>query len=142
MNRAAVLLSLVIALAWSFSSTLQGQQLQEGTWSGTMLRTNPKGVPGQPRSVSLEVKKIPDPHLRWRPGKGEVLNVTHITPQGRFSVSDLHLEKGSLSFSYRQESSVTCRLDRKPDGAYEGECIGEGATRAWRLTLTPPKGSG
>lgn len=134
-------LALVIAVAWSFASSsgLQGQELREGTWSGTVIRTGRQGVPGQPRSVSLEVKKIPDPHLRWRPGKREVLNVTHITPQGRFSVSDLRLEKESLSFSYRQESSVTCRLDRKPDGAYEGECIGEGATRAWRLTLTPPK---
>lgn len=138
MNRAAVLLSLVIALAWFFSAALQGQELQEGTWSGTQLRLGARN-PGQPRNVSIEVKKIPDPHLRWRPGKGEVWNVTHITPQGRFSVSDLHLEKESLSFSYRQESLVTCRLDRKPDGAYEGECIAEGDARKTRLTLTPPK---
>lgn len=132
----------ILALAWFLAAALQGQEFQEGTWSGTSVRVGGRNNNPQAQRVSLEVKKIPDPHWRWRPGKGEVLNVTFIMPQGRAQVSDLRVEKGSLSFWYRQEVLVTCRLDRQADDVYQGECVGDGDARRFRVTLTPPKASG
>lgn len=142
MKRPVVLLGFAIALAWSFSSALQGQELQEGTWSGSWINT--RGDNPRPQSVSIEVKKIPDPHSRWRPGKGELLSITFVLPQGRAQVSDLRLEKGTLSYSSRVTTgdTINCRLDLRKDGTYEGDCVGEGGGNPRRhLTLTPPKDS-
>ena len=130
-----------IALVWALSAILQAQELQEGTWTGTLLRAPRQGGNNpQPQRVSLEVKKIPDPLWRWRPGRGEVLEVVLVVPQLRAPVTDLEIGKTSLSFSYqRDDIQINCRLNHQPDGAYEGECVGEGDPRKFRLSLTPPK---
>ena len=130
-----------IALVWVLSSALQAQELQEGTWTGTLVRAPRAGGNNpQPQRVSLEVKKIPDPLWRWRPGRGEVLEVVFVVPQRRAPVTDLVIGKASLSFSHQREDiQVNCRLDLQPDGAYEGDCVGDGDARTFRLTLTPPK---
>lgn len=121
------------------------QELQVGTWSGTILRLRAAGNQNpQPQRVSLEVKTVPDPHSSWRPGRGELLDIVFVAPgnQGRNPVADFSVDKASLSFSYRREDTVTkCRLDRQPDGSYEGQCVGEEDGRRFRITLNPPKGS-
>lgn len=138
MTRFAVLLGLGIALVWSFSSALQGQELQEGTWSGTWVRMDRNNNP-QGQGVSLEVKKVTDPHWRWRPGGGELLSVTFVVPQGRSQVSGLRLESGTLSYSFRRpvdDQTTECRLALRTDGTYEGDCVGP---QRFHVTLTPPE---
>lgn len=140
MKRAAIFASITIVLLWGSSSMLQGQELEEGTWSGTRVRISPRGNNPQNQRISLEVARIPDPHSAWRPGIGRVLTATLVVPQGRFQVSDLRLQNELLSFSYRQETEVTCRLERQPDGTYQGDCLVDGDSRRFRVTLSPPKG--
>ncbi|MGH9383110.1 MAG: hypothetical protein ACRD2N_02290 [Vicinamibacterales bacterium] len=132
----------VVLMACVCPVLLQGQGVQEGTWSGTRVRVpGRQGGNQQPQRVSIEIKKAPDPHSAWRPEKRDVWNSTFITPQGRAQLSDLLVGNESLSFSYRQEVQVTCRLDRQPDGAYQGMCVGAGDGSGYRVTLNPPKGS-
>lgn len=132
---------LLIAVACVFVSTLESQELSEGTWSGTVVRIGQGQGNPQPQRVSLEVKKSPDPHATWRPGKGDVWNVTFVFQQGRSQATNLRLENGSLSFSHKRgDIQMNCRLDRQPDGAYQGQCVGDGDARRFRITLTPPKG--
>lgn len=131
----------IIALAWCFSATLQGQALEEGTWTGTRARANRNNPNPQQQRVSIEIKKAPDPHSAWRPEKREVFNVVYITPQGRFQASDVQVGTESLSFTYQQDIQWNCRADRQADGNYQGDCVGDGEARRFRLTLTPPKRS-
>ena len=132
----------VILIVCACPALLQGQGVQEGTWSGTRVRVARAGGGNQqPQRVSIEIKKAPDPHSAWRPEKRDVLNITFIVGQGRSQIGEFRLETESLSFSYRYEVQVTCRLDRQLDGAYQGMCVGEGDARGYRLTLNPPKGS-
>lgn len=135
-----VIATLCICLA---AAGVAAQDLQIGTWTGTILRLRASGNQNpQPQRVSLEVKTVPDPHSSWRPGRGELLDIVFVGPgnQGRNPVADFS-DKASLSFSYRREDTVTkCRLDRQPDGSYEGQCVGEEDGRRFRITLNPPKG--
>ncbi len=139
MKRSTVHLGLAIALAWSLSSTLQGEQLKEGTWSGSWVNVNSKSGNPRPRSVSIEVKKGPDPHWRWRLGQGELLTAIIVAPPGvRSQLSNVQLDKGTLSYSFQyKDTTVNCRLSLREDGAYEGDCVGIGRGRR-HLTLTPP----
>ncbi len=142
MKRAAVFASASVVLMWCLASTLQGQELQEGTWSGTRARLGAQGGGNvRPQRISIEIAKAPDPHSAWRPEKRQVLTVTLIAQQERFQVSDFRIEPESLSFSYREETQVTCRLERQTDGAYHGNCFGDGGGGRFRVTLSPPKGS-
>ena len=140
MKRSIVHLGLAITLAWSLSSTLQGEQLQEGTWSGSWV--NPKSNNPRPRSISIEVKKGPDPHWRWRSGHGEVLTATFVGRNGLHSqLTNVQLDKGTLSYSFLQgDATVNCRLSLGEDGAYEGDCFGASLGRR-HLTLAPPEDS-
>ena len=139
MKRSIVHLGLAIALAWSLSSTLRGEQLKEGTWSGSWVRVGRTNNNPRPRSVSIEVKKGPDPHWRWRLGQGELLTATIVANQGVNSqLSNVQLDKGTLSYSFQyKDATANCRLSLGEDGAYEGDCVGAGLGQR-HLTLTPP----
>ncbi len=142
MKCSIVHLGLAIALAWSLSSTLQGEQLKEGTWSGSWVNPKSKNGNPRPRSVSIEVKKGPDPHWRWRLGQGELLTAIIVANQGvRSQLSNVQLDKGTLSYSFQHEdTTANCRLSLREDGAYEGDCVGAGLGQR-HLTLTPPEDS-
>ena len=151
MKGSTVLLGFVAVLACSFSFTLQGQELQEGTWTGTATRFNQRQNQVQSQPASLEVKRVPDPHWRWRPGGGELLSVKFVVQLGNRAqpaqVSGFRLENGTLTYSYQQDDAeVSCRLNVRKDGAYEGDCVVVGVGGAGKggwghLTLTPPKES-
>ena len=143
MKCSIVHLGLVIALAWSLSSTLQGEQLKEGTWSGSWVSVGGNNSNPRPRSVSIEVKKGPDPHWRWRLGQGELLTAIIVANQGVHSqLGNVQLDKGTLSYSFQHDdATVNCRLSLREDGAYEGDCVGLGRGGRRHLTLTPPEDS-
>ena len=142
MKHSTVHLGLAIALAWSSLATLQGQQLQEGTWSGSWVNLSSDSN-NRTRSVSIEVKKGPDPHWRWRSGHGEVLSATFGRRGGRSQLSNVQLDKETLSYSFQYgDATVNCRLSLREDGAYEGDCVGEGGKpRRRHITLSPPEAS-
>jgi hypothetical protein len=131
-----------VAIACCLPILTRAQGLQEGTWTGTRVRVGGQGMNPQPQRISVEIKKAPDPHGAWRLEKHDVWNITLVTNQGRVQLSDFQIEGETLMFSYRDEVLFTCRLDRQPDGAFQGLCPGiAGGGRGWRLTLNPPKGS-
>ena len=137
MKRATVLLVFVMALAWSSSSAVQAQALQEGTWSGTGTQPN-----GNTQTFSIEVTRIPDPHWRWRPSRGKLLIATVVRPQGRTTLSDIRLDGETLSYTGRFTGSgdVRCVLNLQPDGEYQGQCVLGGGARQL-VTWTPPTDS-
>ena len=136
---------LTFTLVCVASIALHSQDLQEGTWSGSMVRVGGNNPRPQVQKISIEVKKVSDPHWAWRPGGGDVWTVMFVggPNQGvRAQVTDLHVDNQSIAFSYkRQDLRTICRLNRQPDGNYEGECTGEDDPVRFRMTLLPPKAS-
>lgn len=136
MNR-SLLATLVVLVS---PLMLLGQDLSEGTWGGTLSRLNANNPRPQRQKFALEFKKAPDPHWAWRPGTGEVWNVTVISQQGRSQAMGFRIEGESLSFSYRRQDTIqTCELTRQPDASFEGHCIGDGDPASYRLSLIPAK---
>ncbi len=149
--RKAVFVLIALALAWSFSSTLEplsaqevtsSQELQEGTWSGTLRGIGNRG----PQDLIFEVKRIPDPHARWRSGTGEVLSVTLLPQQGRGSrrgpmpLSDVRLQGETLSYRVTI-LKLDCSLMRQADGNFAGECVNEeDEGQILQLTMIRPTG--
>ena len=136
--RRVVFALIALALSWSLLSILHAQELPEGTWSGS--QTNPNN--GNTQTFSLEVKKIADPHWRWRASTEELLSATLTGGQLQVLVTDIQLDGEKLSYSYtaRQGGRVNCNLTRQQGSSYAGECVRQ--DRARRLvTLTPPTDS-
>jgi hypothetical protein len=132
--------SLVVVLAFFSSSMISGQDLQEGTWGGTLTRANPNNPRPQRQKFALEFKKAPDPHWAWRPGAGDTWNVTVIGQGGRAQAIGFRVEGDALSFSYRRQDTImTCQLARQPDASFEGNCVGDGDPAVFRLSLIPAK---
>ena len=132
--------SLVLALTLLSTVTIHGQELQEGTWGGTLSRTTQNNPRPLRQKFALEFKKTPDPHWAWRPGGGEQWTITVISQQGRAQAMGFRLEGEALSFAYRREDSImNCRLTRQADGSFEGDCIGDADATMLRATLTPVK---
>ena len=138
MNRVAIVVSTSALLVWSLA-TLGAQEIQEGTWTGTRIRIGGRSMNPNMQRVSLEIKKAADPHVAWRPEKGQLLNITVVQQQQRLQASDFRLDRESLSFSYKLETTVVCQLARQPDGAYQGDCLADGDGLRFRWTLNPPK---
>ena len=126
-----------VLLGCGLASSVQAQDLQVGTWSGTMR--NSTVAPGQARTrpVSLVIKKAPDPHWRWRT-MGDLTTATFMIPQGSFELSSIVLKDGKLSYSFAStnDEQARCGLTRQADGSYEGDCTGGDFAR--HITLSPP----
>ena len=137
--RKVVFVLIALALSWSLPSILHAQELREGTWSGS--QSNPNN--GNTQAVSLEVKKIADPHWRWRASTEELLSATLIGRQGQFLVSEIRLDAEKLSYSYtlRQGGRVNCNLTRQQDSSYAGDCVPQDGGGRRLVTLTPPTDS-
>ncbi|MGQ0735666.1 MAG: hypothetical protein ACT4QD_18685 [Acidobacteriota bacterium] len=116
----------------------QAPQVPLGTWLGTVRQiNNPNNRNSRP--ASLEVKKVPDPHWRWRSGEAEILSVTFRAQQDAFEVSTVTLDLRTFSFSFthpEQGERIQCALAEQADGSYEGACTGAGFER--QVTLRPP----
>ena len=136
MNRLMMLVAMFGLLS---SAGASAQEMKEGTWTGTHQRTdNPNNR--QVQKVSVEFKKVPDPHWAWRPTVAEVWSVTFIGPPvGRAQVGNFRLEAGTMTFYYmRQDLLYDCRLQQQPSDAFTGRCASDGSDQAFRITLNPP----
>lgn len=130
--------SLLVALVVVSAAALHAQDLQEGTWGGTLTRYNANAQRPQRQKLALEFKKGADPHWAWRPGGADVWTITVITQQGRSQAIGFRWHGDALNFGYRRgDVMVTCDLTRQVDGTFEGDCLGDGDASNFRLLLTP-----
>lgn len=129
---------LVTALSLLSSAGASAQEMQEGTWTGSHQRTD--GNNRQIQKVTVEVKKVPDPHWAWRPTAAEVWSVTfNGPPVGRAQVGNFRLEAGTMTFYYmRQDLQYECTLQQQPSDAFTGRCASDGTGQVFRITLSPP----
>ena len=131
---------LAVVLAGSASPAL-AQELSVGTWTGTIRAMSGPMRNANTRPVSIVVKKIPDPHWRWRTS-GDLLVATFIVPGNSYELSGLVLKNDKLSYSFASPTNdepVRCVLSRQPEGGFEGDCAGGDFNR--RITLNPPADS-
>src|SRR5688572_29000517 len=133
LSRAFILTALI---AGAMPRPASADDIALGNWSGFAVRLNSNNQNRQPRV--LVVKKVPDPHVAWRGGSGELLTVAF--GQNQNNLADVHtiaLNDGRLTFSVTgEEQPINCVLIFQPkDNNYLGECIGD---RQWRVTLNPP----
>ncbi len=137
--RRVVFALIALALSWSLPSILHAQELREGTWSGS--QSNPNN--GNTQAISLEVKKIADPHWRWRASTEELLSATLTGGQLQVLVTDIQLDAEKLSYSYtaRQGGRVNCDLTLQQGSSYAGECVRQDGGGRRLVTLTPPTDS-
>lgn len=126
------------AVASAFPQPVRADEIPLGNWTGFAVRMNSENQNRQPRT--LVVRKVPDPHVAWRGGGGELTSISFGQNQNNLAeVSAIALSNGRLTFSYNTESQnvVTCALVHQPkDNNYVGDCLGDG--RDWRVTLNPP----
>jgi hypothetical protein len=129
----------IVGVAWlglMLSVPVYGQELDVGTWSGSMMGV---GQNRNSRPATLEVKMVPDAHWRWRGGPRELKSIDFVTPQGSYEVSGASLDAGTLSFSFTdriRDDKIRCDLKRQADGSYEGDCSGGNFRR--HVILRPP----
>lgn len=126
-----------------FVQPVLADELPLGTWNGFGVRVN--GAANQNRqAAALIVKRVPDPHVLWRGGSGELTSVVFQignanNPNGQREASSVSFGDGRLVFGFANADTgdtVTCALTRDAkEGTYVGDCLG-GYDR--RLTLTPP----
>ena len=126
----------IAVLFVAFGRPVAAEEVPLGTWSGFALRLNGNNQNRQP--ASLVIKKVPDQHVIWRGGTGELISAvfTVQNQNNQREVSSIALTDGRLSFSVTQpdqDETVNCVLTLQPkDNTYVGECM------ARRITLTPP----
>ena len=121
-----------------FASIVGAQELQEGKWTVGLTRE------GRTLNLTLEVKRIPDPHDRWRPGTGQLVTITAMRGQNVVTVIDVRLDGEKLSYRFvgGPGGLGACNLTRQKDGSYAGECVGaDERTRVpiTPITMTPPQ---
>ena len=126
----------IAALVVASGRLIAADDLPLGTWSGFAIRLNGNNQNRQP--ASLVIKKVPDQHVTWRGGTGELISAvfTVQNQSNQREVSGLALADGRLSFSVTQpdqDETVNCVLTLQPkENTYIGDCM------ARRITLTPP----
>ena len=135
MNRLVMLVAMIALLSAVAASA---QDLKEGTWTGGHQRTD--GDNRQVQKITVEFKKVPDPHWAWRPTAVEVWSVTfNGPPVGRAQVGDFRVDAGTMTFSYmRQDLLYECKLQQQPSDAFAGRCASDSTGQAFRITLNPP----
>ena len=125
MNRTAAGLGIATLLAMWVTTPVGAQELERGTWTGTM--SPPQVSPSVP--VTYEVGEI----------DGALTIV--ITGIGQsFSFNDIALDGDELTFWWEPGTRVDCTLLRKEDGSFEGICTEGTGPGEGTLTMWPPSG--
>ncbi len=135
-HRGAVVVT-AAALMGLLSTPVAGQEVPLGAWSGSV--SNPGSQNRGPQPASLDLKKVPDPHWRWRGGPRDVLTGIFVAGQAKFELSTIHFDGDTLAYAFtndERDGRVQCELKRQMDGSYEGDCSGAGFRR--HVLLRPP----
>ena len=135
--RLSYALVLTVLVAGAVPRPASADDIALGNWTGFAVRLNNNNANRQPRV--LVVKKVPDPHVAWRGGNGELLTIGFGQNQNNLAdVNTISLIDGRLTFSVTgDEQPINCVLIfQQKDNNYLGDCIGD--NREWRVTLNPP----
>ena len=120
-----------LGMMMGLASALVAQELQEGKWTMTFSFAN-----GNTSIWTLDVKRIPDPHDRWRLGTGPLVTFT-VTQGQRVLPVDVRLDGEKLAYFAEGARPVDrCSMTRQKDGRYAGECVGPEGGRA-SITMLP-----
>lgn len=114
------------------------------TWTGTVRNApsqrNPNPNPNI-RQVTIGMRKMPDPHWRWRGGAKELTFRTFNLPNQSFPLNEFDVADDRLRYSYSQPGpggEVTCTLARQPEGPFAGVCRREAGAILFLVELKPP----
>lgn len=120
-----LMIAIVAALPFLPADTASAQQLDVGTWTGTVTHPN-----GRVENVTFDVTM-----------KNDTLGIAANVDGGAQVVvfRDPKLDGATLTFSFPAPSPVQCTLTRRDDNAYEGPCRAPEATRGGVLLMVPPK---
>lgn len=132
--RICTALVIVAALAGALPQAALADEVPLGNWTG--FRQNPNNNNRQPRQ--LTVRKVPDPHVAWRGGSGELMSVSFGQNQNNMNeVNAISLSDGRLTFSFSSEDQIDVRcvlLHQPKENTYVGTCTGNSGP----VTLSPP----
>ena len=106
------------------ATPVRGQQLEPGTWTGTMSPPDASGVP-----VNYTVAEVD--------GALSVM-ISVMGESSRFS--DVNLDGDELTFWWEPGPRVSCTLLRQDDGSFEGPCTDGTVGGDGKLVMRPPTG--
>ena len=127
MKRTGAGFGIVALLTMWVTTPVAAQELERGTWTGTM---SPPGSPSV--AVTYEVSET----------DGALSIVMSVPEVGQsMAFSDVKLNEDELTFWWEPGTPVDCTLLRKEDGRFEGICTeGTGPDGEGTLTMLPPSG--
>lgn len=119
--------SMLAALLLCGAGSLTAQSLESGTWTGTIA---PPGAP--PFDATYEVTT-----------HGDSLAITlHFPQAGSFSFRDIAVHEDRIEFSWTAGTTdLACKLMKREDGAYEGDCVDEDGETGQLVMVPPAEGS-
>jgi hypothetical protein len=121
MKRMGIGVGVVALITLGVATPSAAQELQLGTWTGTLFPPDGTGV-----AVTYEVGQT----------DGTLSIVMSTAELGDMPFSDARLEGDELTFWWEPGTRVDCALQRREDGSFEGSCAagnGEGA-----ISMVPP----
>lgn len=123
---------LAVGLVFGATPSVRGQELVEGTWTGTV--TPPTGP-----TIDVEYQIV---------GHGDELSIELVLPTDSFDF-DVHrivfegidVGSGTLEFFFTAgDDTVDCSLAWDERGHYEGECADAGGEPRVMVMIPPPGG--
>lgn len=125
MNKTTAALGTAAVLALWPVAQAGGQELPEGTWTGTMSPPGAEAIP-----VTFEVGA----------SNGAVSIVMRSAQvEGEMPFQDVRVDGDQLTFWWEPGVRVNCALERTEAGGFTGACTGEsGPEGAGTITMVPP----
>ena len=123
MKHPLYLAGLALVAVIAIGLTVYAQELETGTWSGTLT---PPGDAAM--DITYDVSY----------DEGE-LSITINIPEmgGSLSASDISVDGETLSFSFAPGPQVDCDLQRQEDGSFAGDCS-PGGGESGHMTMVAP----
>jgi hypothetical protein len=108
------------------AARLQAQQLQGGTWTGTVIDPG-----GETINVSFDVHQA-----------GDTTTISMMIPDGpTITMSGIHFDQSKLVFTWEAGAKIVCTLDPAAEGSYSGACVDDSG-QSGTMTMVPPKKTG
>jgi hypothetical protein len=115
--------TILILLTLATPSTVFGQKIQAGTWTGTITPPNSNAV-----EVTFEVTVAGDSTKITAKG----------TPRGDLPFANVHVAADRVTFDFNAGETISCTLMRQQGGGYKGNCL-DSAGGTGVIEMLPPK---
>lgn len=117
----ATAVALALFLAPVLASSTAAQELESGTWTGTL-----EPPEGGEMAVSFEVTGGAEPSIT-------------MAGQGQFLVlENIELTDDALHFTFDMGTFIVCELLVSDEGGFAGECVGDDGESGF-ITMVPPQ---